>query len=90
MQRERYTPMNLFDLVPALSMALEPVLTQLDRLLGDDILFQAVKAGLAHRFPRTRIDGRPSRSSFGTLGRLGRDHPPSAGDCPRHRALTRG
>jgi transposase, IS5 family len=43
-----------------LSMALDPVLTQLDRLLDDDTLFQAVKADLAHRFPRTLLDGRPS------------------------------
>ena len=60
MLRARYTAMNLFDLMPALSMALDPVLTQLDRLLDDDILFQAVKADLAHRFPRTLLDGRPS------------------------------
>lgn len=60
MLRERYTPMNVFDLVPTLSMALDPVLTQLDRLLDDDTLFQAVKADLACRFPRTLRDGRPS------------------------------
>jgi IS5 family transposase len=60
MLRDRYTPMNLFTLVPALSLALAPVLTQLDRVLDDDTLFQAVKADLAHRFPRTPIDGRPS------------------------------
>jgi transposase, IS5 family len=60
MLRERYAPMNLFDLVSALSLALDPVLTQLDRVLADDTLFQAVKADLAHRFPRTPIDGRPS------------------------------
>jgi IS5 family transposase len=60
MLRERYTPMNLFDLVPALSLAVDPVLTQLDCMLDDDTLFQAVKAALAHRFPRTLIDGRPS------------------------------
>jgi IS5 family transposase len=36
------------------------VLTQLDRLIDDDALFQAVKADLAHRFPLTLIDGRPS------------------------------
>jgi IS5 family transposase len=58
--RERCTPLNLFDLVPPLSMALDPVLTQLDRLLDDDTLFQAVKADLAHRFPRPLRDGRPS------------------------------
>jgi transposase, IS5 family len=52
--------MNLFDLVPALSMELDPVLTQLDQLLDDDTLFQAVKADLAKRYPRTFIDRRPS------------------------------
>ena len=36
------------------------MLTQLDRVLDDDTLFQAVKADLAQRFPRTPIDGRPS------------------------------
>lgn len=60
MLRDRYDPMNLFDLVPALSMELDPVLTQLDQLLDDDTLFQAVKADLARRCPRTLIDGRPS------------------------------
>jgi len=60
MVRERYDPMNLFELVAALSMELDPVLTCLDRLLDDNTLFQAVKADLAQRFPRTRIDGRPS------------------------------
>jgi len=60
MLRDRYDPMNLFDLVSALSMALDPVLTQLDRVLDDDTLFQAVKADLAQRFPRTPLDGCPS------------------------------
>jgi IS5 family transposase len=60
MLRDRYEPMNLFTLVSALSLALDPVLTQLDRLLDDDTLFQAVKADLSRRFPRTPIDGRPS------------------------------
>jgi IS5 family transposase len=60
MLRERYTPMNLFDLVAALSLALDPVLTQLDHVRDDDTLFRAVQADLARRRPRTRIDGRPS------------------------------
>lgn len=60
MLRERDTPMHLFDLVPTLSMALDPVLTQRDRRLDDDTLFQAVKADLAHRLPRPLLDGRPS------------------------------
>jgi transposase, IS5 family len=60
MLRDRYDPMNLFDLVPALSLELDPVLAQLDRLLDDDTLFQAVKIDLAKRHPRTLLDGRPS------------------------------
>src|SRR5215217_1229531 len=60
MLRDRYAPLNLFDLVPTLSMAMEPVLAQLDTLLDDDTLFQAVKADLARRRPRTPSDGRPS------------------------------
>jgi IS5 family transposase len=60
MLRDRYDPMNLFDLVPALGMQLDPVLMQLSHLLDDDTLFQAVKADLAKRHPRTLLDGRPS------------------------------
>ena len=60
MRRERYAPMNLFALVPALSLELDPVLSPLDYMLDDDTLFQVVKADLAHRLPRTLLDGRPS------------------------------
>ena len=60
MLRDRYDPVNVFELVPALGMELDPVLTRLDALLDDDTLFHAVKADLAQRFPRTHIDGRPS------------------------------
>ncbi|MDP9314592.1 MAG: transposase [Chloroflexota bacterium] len=60
MLRDRYAPVDLFELVPAIGMMTDRVLMQLDRLLEDDALFQAVKADLARRFPRTLIDGRPS------------------------------
>jgi IS5 family transposase len=60
MLRDRYAPMNVLALVSAPGMELDPVLTQLDRLLDDDALFQAVKADLARRHPRTLSDGRPS------------------------------
>jgi IS5 family transposase len=58
--RERYEPLNRFTLVSALSLALDPVLTQLDHGLDDDTLFQAVQADLSRRVPRTPMDGRPS------------------------------
>jgi transposase, IS5 family len=60
MLRDGYEPLNLFDVVSALRLALDPGLTQRDRVLDDDPLFQAVKAAWARRFPRPLIDGRPS------------------------------
>jgi IS5 family transposase len=60
MLRDRYTPMNLFDLVPALGMTMDPVLMQLDTLLDNDALVQTVKADLARRCPHTPTTGRPS------------------------------
>jgi hypothetical protein len=60
MLRDRYTPVDLFGLVPALMLHFEPVLAKLDRLLDDDQLFQQVKADLSRRRPHTRKTGRPS------------------------------
>jgi IS5 family transposase len=58
MLRDRYTPTNVFRYVPQLSAEMEPVLTQLDHLLGDDRLFEAVKADLSQRRPGTLKTGR--------------------------------
>jgi IS5 family transposase len=60
MLRDRYAPMNVLALLSAPGMELDPMLSQLDRLLDDDALFQAIKADLAKRHPRTLTDGRPS------------------------------
>ncbi len=60
MLRDRYKPIDLFDLVPALGMRTDQVLMHLNNLLDDDTLFTAIKADLVQRFPRTLIDGRPS------------------------------
>jgi len=60
MLRDRYEPMDLFALVPQLSLAMEPVLTELDRLLEDDVVFQRVRADMAKRYPQTLTRGRPS------------------------------
>jgi IS5 family transposase len=60
MLRERFEPINLFEFIPALGMETDPVLTKLDSLLDDDLLFQAVRADLMRRFPRTSSFGRPS------------------------------
>jgi IS5 family transposase len=60
MLRNRYDPMNLFDLVPQLSQEMDRELTQLDRLLDDDVLFQKVRGDLLRRYPHTATRGRPS------------------------------
>ena len=60
MLRDRYTPVDLFALVPALMLRFEPELAELDHLLEDDHLFQQVKADLSRRRPHTLKTGRPS------------------------------
>jgi IS5 family transposase len=60
MLRDRYPSVDLFALVPALTLEFEPVLARLDGLLDDDVLFRAVRDDLARRYPHTRETGRPS------------------------------
>lgn len=69
MLRDRYAPMDLFALVPALSLAMEPILAQLDQVLEDDGLLQRVKADLCRRAPHTATRGRPS-TPVGVILRL--------------------
>jgi len=57
---DRYNPVNLFELVPKLSLKMEPELVELDRLLGDDELFRRVKADLLRRYPSSATLGRHS------------------------------
>jgi transposase, IS5 family len=60
MLRDRYEPNDVLALLPAPGMQLDPVLTQIDALLDDDVLFQTIRADLAKRHPHTLTDGRPS------------------------------
>ena len=60
MLRDRYDPVDVFQMVPQLSHAIEPVIAQLDTLLDDDCIFQQVKADLSQRYPHTLTTGRPS------------------------------
>lgn len=60
MLRDRYEPQDVFKIVPALSLKMDPVLTRLDQLLDDDTLFQGVRADLAKRYPHTESAGRHS------------------------------
>ena len=60
MLRDSYDPLDLFAMVPKLGLAMDPILTQLDRLLDDDVVFQKLKAYLAKRYPQTLTRGRHS------------------------------
>jgi transposase, IS5 family len=60
MIRDRYAAVDLFALIPEWHLQFEPELAELDRLLTDDELFQAVKADLAQRSPQSTRTGRPS------------------------------
>jgi IS5 family transposase len=60
MLRDRYPVVDLFALVPALTLEFEPVLARLDQLLDDHELFRAVREDLARRQPHTTETGRPS------------------------------
>lgn len=57
---DRYDPVNLFKLIPKLNLEMEPELTELDRLLDDDELFERVRDDLARRYPNTTTRGRHS------------------------------
>jgi transposase, IS5 family len=60
MLRERYAERNLFEEIEGISLSMEPVLTQLDKLLEDDGIFRAVKGDLSRRYPKTLVTGRGS------------------------------
>jgi IS5 family transposase len=64
---DRDDPRDLFTSVPALSLARDPILAQLDQLLEDDALFQRVNADLRRRAPHTATRGRPSTPVGGIL-----------------------
>src|SRR5258707_2026041 len=60
MLRERYAAQDIFEQIGTVSIEMEPVIVQLDKLLDEDNLFEAVKADLAKRYPRTLLTGRSS------------------------------
>jgi IS5 family transposase len=51
-------PLFCADLVPHLSREMDPDLTQLDRRLDDDVLFQTVRTDLLRRYPHNATRGR--------------------------------
>ncbi len=67
---DRYDPLNLFERIPSLTMQMDPLLAQIDHLLDQDAIFQAVKAVVV-AFPRLcptiRAPRRPSARVAGWL-----------------------
>ncbi len=57
---DRYDPVNLFEMVPKLSLDMDAELSQLDSILDDDVLFQQVRADLVRRYPNATTHGRHS------------------------------
>jgi IS5 family transposase len=60
MLRNRHDRTDLFALVPRLGLRFEPQLEQLDRLLDDDEIVEAIRGDMARRSPRSSSRGRPS------------------------------
>jgi|SRR5579862_1589027 len=58
MLRERYEAENIFERVQVVGLAMEPVLTNLDKVLDEDGVFQGVKTDLGRRYPQTLRRGR--------------------------------
>ena len=56
---DRYPAMSLFALAPDLAIGFDPVLRELDRLLDDSAILQAIKADMARRSRRSLTAGRP-------------------------------
>jgi transposase, IS5 family len=57
---DRYQPEDIFVRVPQMTARIDPVLVELDQLLDDDELYQAVRADFGKRHRRTLVFGRPS------------------------------
>src|SRR5258708_9355408 len=60
MLRERYAAQDIFEEIGTVSIEMERVVSRLAELLDEDALFEAVKADLAKRYPRTLLTGRSS------------------------------
>jgi transposase, IS5 family len=57
---DRYESDKFFQSILHLTQEMDPVLAQIDHLLDDDRLYQAIRADLAKRYPHTEQTGHPS------------------------------
>jgi IS5 family transposase len=60
MLQDRYETDKLFDSILTLTNQMEPVLAQIDQLLGDEALYQLIRHDLGKRYPQTEQTGRNS------------------------------
>jgi hypothetical protein len=59
---------KLFEEIEGMSLGMERLLSQLDRVLDEEGVFAAVKGDLRHRYPKRRVTGRGSRPVEVVLG----------------------
>jgi len=60
MLRDRYETDQFFIRIQSLASEMDPEMAQIDLLLNDDTIFQAIKRDLAQRYTQTTSTGRPS------------------------------
>lgn len=57
---DKHERVNIFELVPKLTLEMEPQLAALDELLDDDVLFEHIKRDLSERYANSSRLGRHS------------------------------
>ncbi|HEY1348280.1 MAG TPA: transposase [Ktedonobacteraceae bacterium] len=67
---DRHPQEEIFERVPQMAARIDPALRRLDALLDDDEWYQAVRADLCRRHPRTLTVGRPSTPAEALLRML--------------------
>jgi len=60
MLQDRHEKDKFFEHIIQLTIAMDPVLAQIDELLDDEELYQLIRNDLAKRFPMTEVTGRKS------------------------------
>jgi len=60
MLQDRYEIDKIFERISKLSVEMDPILVQIDRILEDEELYQLIRSDFAERYPMTEVTGRKS------------------------------
>lgn len=60
MLQDRYEIDKIFERISKLSVEMDPILVQIDRILEDEELYQLIRSDFAKRYPLTEVTGRKS------------------------------